>query len=155
MTDELVFLPLAGHSIRTFPRPINLKSTARHLLHQLPVEAHSQGVLQSSHSDLILPQRLNADAVLTTSPLTAIFFPKYHADASFEYSQLSKAQAGKMLMRCLANARNLPEHGFSEIVRIVRTIPAYQIRYNHFTQVERVVQDMFLGAATAIRNAVL
>ncbi|NJN95931.1 MAG: hypothetical protein HC875_18395 [Anaerolineales bacterium] len=38
-------------------------------------------------------------------------------------------------MQCLINARNLPEHGFPEIVRLAALAPAYKISYAHFDQI--------------------
>jgi hypothetical protein len=45
-------------------------------------------------------------------------------------------------MQTLVNARNLPEHGFSEITRLVRHIPAYVMRYGSFDQITHSVEQL-------------
>ncbi|MFN8459220.1 MAG: hypothetical protein U0401_31985 [Anaerolineae bacterium] len=57
---------------------------------------------------------------------------------------LSQAQAGLALMQCLLNARNLPEHGFPEVTRLIRQVPAYHLGYSHFGQLEGQIEQLFL-----------
>lgn len=38
------------------------------------------------------------------------------------------------LLGSLVNARNLPRHGASEVVRLAREIPAYSLSYSGFEQ---------------------
>ncbi len=45
---------------------------------------------------------------------------------------LTPAQAGWGLMRCLIDARNLPNHGFTAIAQLARQTPARQVRYVDF-----------------------
>jgi hypothetical protein len=48
-------------------------------------------------------------------------------------------------MQCLINARNLPDHGFPEITRLARSVPAYKMTYANFVQVEPHI-DLLLAA---------
>jgi hypothetical protein len=40
------------------------------------------------------------------------------------------------------NARNLSDHGFSEITRLARSVPAYKMTYAHFAQVEQHIDSL-------------
>jgi hypothetical protein len=61
-------------------------------------------------------------------------------------------------MGCLINARNLPEHGFLEVTRLARTVPAFSLRYGDFAQLEQWVvtlegsSDPFAGGFLADRG---
>ena len=39
---------------------------------------------------------------------------------------------GIELMKTNVIARNLPGHGFDQLLEIVKAVPAYKLNYNHF-----------------------
>lgn len=131
LTDELVFVPWGSHTMQALVRPLNLKSTSRAVL-QGHLEEHTAYMLSSPHADLILPQSIGT---LWELPLSLIIFPHYEPGSEFAWRALSKAQAGLALMQCLTNARNLPEHGFSEIARLAKAAPAYSMSYASLGQI--------------------
>jgi hypothetical protein len=63
-----------------------------------------------------------------------------------ELRPLSQAQAGLALMECLVNARNLPGHGFSEIVRLARAARAYQMSYADFAQIDDWIERLLASS---------
>lgn len=137
LTDELVFIPWETNTIEGFTRPLSLKKPARSVLcDHFNFEKQEKDILSSTYIDLVPPTLLYRSQLPHKAPLTLIIFPCYQANHAFELRQLSKAQAGLTLMQTLINARNLPEHGFSEITRLVRHIPAHTMRYSTFAQVE-------------------
>ena len=79
------------------------------------------------------------------TPVNLIVFPDFQEYADLELQSLTPAQAGLALMQCLVNARNLPEHGFPEITRLVRSIPAYRLTYSRFDQVGEKIEDILTG----------
>ena len=122
--------------MQPFPRPLNLKRPARPVfVDQLDFENPDCQILSTDTTDLIPPTLFSPNTTLSEPPLRLIIFPHYQAGSNFELQQLSKAQAGLELMQCLINARNLPDHGFSEITRLTRTVPAYKMTYASFSQV--------------------
>jgi hypothetical protein len=144
LTDELVFIPHKTTDFQAFSRPLNLKWTARTILQQLfDVAGQANEILSSPGGDLIPPELLGSRNVFSASPLNLMIFPRYHRDGAFELRQLSKAQGGLELMKCLVNARNLPGHGFPEVVRIARAVPAYRMIYSNFAQVEQAIEGLF------------
>jgi hypothetical protein len=48
-------------------------------------------------------------------------------------------------MECLANGRNLAGHGFPEVTRIARSVPAYQLVYSRFEQLDSYIEELFSG----------
>jgi hypothetical protein len=46
-------------------------------------------------------------------------------------------------MEGLINARNLEEHGFPEVARLARLIPAYELTYGAFEQIEGKIEGLF------------
>ncbi len=154
LTDELAFVPDEAETMEimemeTFARPLNLKRPARAALRgHFDFEQHADRMLSTSAGDLISPEALQPVQAARLAgapgavPLSAIIFPHYRADSAFVWRPLSKAQAGLALMQCLVNARNLPEHGFPQISRLARMVPAYAMTYAHFDQIEEQLEDL-------------
>jgi hypothetical protein len=85
----------------------------------------------------MIPHRLiNPDYRHEIPPLSAIIFPHYSRDTMPELQELSGAEAGLELMRSNVIARNLPGHGFGDIVQLVRQLPAYRLFYRHFSDLD-------------------
>jgi hypothetical protein len=137
LTDELVFVPHGADTIQTLTRPLNVKKSSRAALQTaLPFDLKAQAtrILSTPRSDLIPPDLLRP-VQLSKPPLGLMIFPRYLPNSEFSLRPLSKAQAGLALMECLINARNLPDHGFSEIIRLAQAAPAYQLSYANFDQI--------------------
>jgi hypothetical protein len=99
-----------------------------------------EGML-TSWGEIVPPTCLGNGAVIEQAPIDRMIFPRYQAEGEPVIQRLSKAQAGLALMECLVNARNLPEHGFPEIVRLAQVAPAYRLIYSHFAQIEPIFVD--------------
>lgn len=137
LSDELVFVPWESDRLQGFPRPLNLKSPALAILQPYLDSAGLAGhILRTPYADLIPADLFRPNSTLAGVTLERIVFPSYSPGSEFSLSPLSRAKAGMTLMRCLLNARNLPEHGFAEISRLVRQVPAYQLRYDNFSQID-------------------
>lgn len=146
LTDELVFVPQESRTMQPFPRPLNLKRPSRPLFKdQLDFENPDNQILSADTTDLVSPTLLNPNTALSEPPLRLIIFPNYQAGSEFELRQLSKAQAGLELMQCLINARNLPGHGFSEVTRLAREVPAYKMTYANFAQIEPHIDPLLIA----------
>jgi hypothetical protein len=141
LTDELVFVPHGADTIQTLTRPLNVKKSSWAALQTaLPFDlAHTARILSTPRSDLIPPDLLRP-VQLSEPPLSLMIFPRYLPDSEFSLRPLSKAQAGLALMKCLINARNLPDHGFSEIARLAQIAPAYKLSYANFDQIGDVAE---------------
>ena len=147
LTDELAFVPDGAETMQTLARPLNLKRPARAALRDhFDFERHADRMLSSPAGDLISPEALNPTR-LAGAPgaarVSTIIFPRYQAGSDFVWRPLSKAQAGLALMQCLVNARNLPEHGFPQISRLAKAVPAYAMTYANFDQVEAQLNNLF------------
>jgi hypothetical protein len=143
LTDELVFVAPGAGGFQAFTRPLNLKPPARAILQrQFDFEGQSRQLFSGSQFDLVPPSLINPRSRMSEPDLSLILFPRYLSESAFELQRLSKAQAGLELMQCLVNARNLPDYGFSEITRLARKAPAYQMSYAGFDQVGEAVETM-------------
>ena len=144
LSDEMVFVPHAGQTMEALPRPLNLKLPARAVLKtQLDYAlAPADHIYCAPATDLVPPRLFNPRSQFSAPPLRLIIFPRYQADSRFELQPLTKAQTGLALMQCLINARNLPGHGFAEISRLAKTVPAYTMRYPNFNSVGETVERL-------------
>ncbi len=134
LTDELVLVPgrLDGrqpNQVRPFYRPLTIKATGQRdrerLLGRSPPE---DGVLSAAHATLVSPTLLGG--VYAHHPTLAVtVFPRFQRGAQLCLEALSKAEADLALMSCVVNARNLPGHGFAQVARLARQVPAFSLVY--------------------------
>jgi hypothetical protein len=142
LTDEMVFVGQDTSTIQALTRPLNLKRPARSAMEGY-LDFEADDILRSPHSYLIPPERLGRVESKNEPPVKLILFPSYVPASDFAPRPLSKAQAGLALMQCLVNARNLPNHGLSEIARLAQMAPAYRVTYASFEQLEAWIVPLF------------
>jgi hypothetical protein len=143
LTDELAFIPKGETKIYGFTRPLNLKETRSELLKEmLGVEELPEEIVSSHAREITPPGALKPGSVLDSAPLHVIIFPNFQQHSSFELEELSQAQAGKALMECLINARNLEGHGFQAIAELARATPAYRMSYGSFEQIGQTISRL-------------
>jgi hypothetical protein len=135
-TDELTFIPAGRSECQALVRPLHLKRHAEQLFPGL-VE---KGALAVGSGWLVPPQAmpLALGEVHGEPPvLQQIIFPHYQAEAAGEMQPLTRASTATLLTGLLINARNLPENGFPEVLRLARSIPAFRLVYSDFEQLPR------------------
>ena len=143
LTDEMVFVPPQTWMMHALTRPLNIKPAAGPVLRALYAEREQPGSIYRSDSvELVSPTVFNPNNQFSQPPLSLIVFPRYRAGHDFMWQPLSKAQAGLELMKCLVNARNLPEHGFAEIACLARSAPAFKMTYAGFEQIEPYLEKL-------------
>jgi hypothetical protein len=136
LTDEMVYIPHQTNTMQGLTRPLNLKHPSRSVVQAwFNYETQAEQFYRATITDLIPPTLFRPNTQLSQPRLSLIIFPRYQADREFKLEALSKAQAGLALMQCLVNARNLADHGFSEITRLTRSVPAYKMSYASFEQI--------------------
>ena len=142
-TDELVTIHLASHNLKAFCRPLNIKTNGVAAVKSLIDFDAIEDQLRVSQGVTMIPHRLvNPDYRAELPKITHVIFPKYIADTKPELIKLSGAEAGLEMMRSNVIARNLPSHGFTEIIKIVRNIPAYRVHYQHFDDLPALMEQV-------------
>jgi hypothetical protein len=149
LSDELLNIPAGTLECAGLARPLYLKSGARGLFPQLasaaaavelPIELPVERLEVEPEAGggggmLLAPERLPGGAARGAVALAGLVFPQYQAGAEFSLRPLSKGETAVRLAGVLINARNLPENGFPELLRIARSAPAYEIHYSSFAQI--------------------
>ena len=136
LTDEMVYIPHQANAMQGLTRPLNLKHPSRPVVQAwFDYETQAARFYSAAATDLIPPALFRPNNQLSQPRLRLIIFPRYQADSEFSLKALSKAQAGLALMQCLINARNLADHGFPEITRLTKSVPAYKMSYASFEQI--------------------
>jgi hypothetical protein len=135
LTDELVFLPDDGSCrLIPFPRPLCLKAGSAALVSAMLPAGHAADVLHGTQGAVIPHRLLNPVFSPVTAAPSLIVFPQYQAGASLRLDTVSGARAASMLMACDVNARNLADHGFGQLTRLARSVPAWRVTYGSFAQ---------------------
>jgi hypothetical protein len=144
LSDELLCLPAGSGDCAGLARPLHLKSGARGLFPQLPAGAllAVEPAGEAAGGALLAPGQLPGGAARGPAALAAFVFPQYQAGAAFHLRALSKGETAVRLAGVLINARNLPENGFPELLRIARAVPAYEIGYSSFAQIGDTLLDL-------------
>jgi len=134
LSDELVHVPLGSDEIQAFTRPFNFKRPAYPVVtKEFGLSPDADYALTGSFASLIAHRQLADRAIPDTNlTLTHLVFPRYTPSHTGQLSKLTPARAGLALMECLVNARNLPEHGFNEVGRLVRQIQPWAFEYSDF-----------------------
>lgn len=133
-SDEMAFIPLGSTDAVPCLRPLNLKRGSFAAVGGIVDLTPGRFILANPQGCLIDPTRIGSPGDASALPVRLLIFPHFEAGAPFSLAPLGKARAGLELMQCLVNARNLPEHGFPEAVRIAATVPAWSLRYSAFEQ---------------------
>lgn len=143
LTDELVHVPLDTRTIEAFTRPINLKKNGCQLLeNELDIKDTEDRILANNRLSIV-PHRLVNPAYERRRPdISIIVFPHVVEDGEHGLELLSKAHAGLRMVECLVNGRNIPNHGFDQVSRLVRDVPAYALRYTGFETLPRLLGDI-------------
>jgi hypothetical protein len=135
LTDELVFIATGSSLVQGLARPLNVKDAALPVLREfVDLDAHLDQTLATPQGLLLRPSVLGNARPAGRTTISRLVFPHYVPRAAYALTPLSPAKAGARLMGCLVNARNLDGHGFPEVTRLVRKIPAYELRYGSITQ---------------------
>jgi hypothetical protein len=143
LTDEMVWVPEGSDSLHAFTRPLNVKHPSRLALEGIfDFEKNAAQIFSNPRTDLIPPTVLKPGNTLSAPRVSLIVFPNYQPDCEPQIQPLSKAHAGFALLQTLVNARNLPELGFPEAVRLAQLAPAYRIRYSHFEQIQEPMENL-------------
>lgn len=145
-SDEMVFVPSGSNLFSGFSRPLTIKSPARHLLPDLlKMQTTTNGMLQSELQDMIAPEQFGGQVANKPKSLDLLLFPHFESEQNIQLAALSRAQTAYELMRCLANARNLEDHGFTEAVRLAKSAPAYSLRFGDTEQAGRAIMRLVLA----------
>lgn len=142
-TDELVMIKPGSLETRVFTRPLNIKSHGIAAIENLiDIDELDPAVSKGDFITMIPHRALNPDFIESSPRISRLLFPKYSRDADNSLSPLSGAAAGIELMKTNVIARNLPGHGFEQLLDIVKTVPAFKLNYNHFDALPALLEEM-------------
>ncbi|MGA8261627.1 MAG: hypothetical protein WB783_15555 [Arenicellales bacterium] len=133
LTDELVHVPLDTRTIEGFTRPINLKKNGCEILeNEFDIKDTERSILKNKRLSIVPHRLINPVYKRLRPEISVIVFPHLVSEEDHRLEPLSKAQAGLKLVECLVNGRNIANHGFDQVSRIVRDVPAYTLHYTGF-----------------------
>ena len=142
-TDELVLIKSGSLQTRVFTRPFNIKAHGIDAINTLiNLEAMQPEPSRGDFITMIPHRALNPEFLQKSPEISRILFPKYSKDGQNTLSPLSPAAAGIELMKTHVIARNLPGHGFEQLLNIVKSVPAYKLDYNHFDVLPDLLSDL-------------
>jgi hypothetical protein len=136
-SDEMAFIPAEGQMAQGFFRAIFLKKEAAKLFPQIDqTEWFPVGASAISPEGMLVPPDWDGHGSERPDlPLQRILIPSYQPGGQFALKLLSNTDAALELSRTLVNTRNLPNHGFPDVVRLVRKVPTYHLTFGSFAQI--------------------
>ena len=142
-TDELVLIKSGSLQTRVFTRPFNIKAHGIDAVNSLiDLDALQPKVSRGDFITMIPHRALNPEFIEQSPEISRILFPKYAKQGENKLTALSPAVAGIELMKTHVIARNLPGHGFKQLLDIVKSVPAFKLNYNHFDALPELLADL-------------
>lgn len=135
LSDELVFIDADG-KVLPLTRPISLKVGPSHQSWLLSDE--NDAIITDASGSMIPHRLLNPDFEPKQPIITDIIFPEFNSDIKPGLQEISPAKSSLYLLRSHVNARNLPEHGVSQLATIVRRCRSFILRYGCFDDLEYI-----------------
>ena len=143
LTDELVNVPLGTSLIEGFIRPIHIKMYDDCLVRdEFDIEREDPRILKNKAVSMISRRLLNLEHFNARPKIKVFLFPNATAQKKNRIEKLSKAEAALKLVECLVNGRNLENHGFDEILRMAKQVPAYNLYYSDFDVLPSLLLDV-------------
>lgn len=142
-TDELVLIDVEHFSLKAFTRPIKIKTNGMDALSEIvDIDKIRDQVIVTPLATYIPHRLINSEYIQEIPPLNLIIFPKYTVESEPKFSKLSAAEAGLEMMRSNVIARNQPDHGFSNIIKLVRGVQAYRLNYKQFDDLDEILEHL-------------
>jgi len=146
LTDELIHCPFGGRWFEAFSRPLNFKKHGLSVLSALLPKTNNildSDMLTGETVTMVQPGAFGQCQPTAAPELSLLLFPTFKQEAALQLAPMLPAQAGLQLMGCHVNARNLPGHGFTDVVKLCRQVPACRLTYGSFDQLTGTL-DTFL-----------
>jgi hypothetical protein len=140
LTDEVVIIDMTTYEVAGFFRPLHIKAPALQAVYSLIEERAPSDRSQQTNAQendavtLIEPERIAPQSTRGDYRARVMLFPEYSTDKNYQLASMSPAQCAHRLMGALINARNLPNKGLDAVSNLARSIPGYQLRYGHFSE---------------------
>jgi hypothetical protein len=96
---------------------------------------------------LVNPGQPDLAVQVMAAALHCIVLPQFLIQQPFLSQRLSSARAVVALAPCLIRARNPPENGFPELVRLAQSVPVSQMIYGSFDQIGGRLHDLMLSGS--------
>ena len=140
LTDELVLLAGEG-TIHPFTRPLAVKSPVGDMLIDM-FDLNREHLLTGPKGTMIPHLLLNDSGIKKKPRLDLIIFPTFVMGMASSLEKISHAQCCLKLLDTFVNARNLANHGVSELAALTRSADAYQLRYGGFDDLPRLLSPL-------------
>ena len=142
-TDELVLIKSGSLETQVFTRPFNIKRHGVKAINSILDLDTLEPPAETGDFITMIPHRaLNPDFTQQSPPINRIIYPRYKQAGENELLPLSPAAAGIELMKTHVIARNLPGHGFKQLLDIVKAVPSHMLHYNHFDALPALLKDI-------------
>lgn len=130
LSDELVLID-DNYQLTGLSRPIQIKKSGVDAINELVT--NKEFFLSGDFASALAISGLGG-AVCEPRPqkLSLMVFPHYVSGANFSFKVLSSAEAGMAIMGNHVNARSLDGHGFSAMMKLIKSTPCYALEYGGF-----------------------
>ncbi len=130
LTDELILF--SGGELDALIRPLQIKSAGIDAVTPLLVDPDRAYKGNRVHA-LTAASLGGSVSAKQCHRISAMLFLKYRKNGAFIFEHISASAAGIALMSNHVNARNLEDHGFPEMMALIRETPCYHLEYSGFT----------------------
>lgn len=125
ISDEMVLID-KDHKIDGISRPIHIKSHGWQAIKHLLTDEND--IYDGKRVKVVPISSINGQVSSENTHRAGILlFPRFESGASTTLTRISAAQAGLALIKNHINARNMPHHGFANLMQFARTSQSYSL----------------------------
>ena len=133
LSDELALIRLSDLKIDALARPINLKNQSIDIIKRtFPHVVHSD-IVKDTHKGTVClfePPEESVRRANEPATLTHVIFPRYNAESTITYTELSRDQLFFSLIENSFNYNIQGERGFNTLVDITQQVDAANFTYS-------------------------
>lgn len=141
LTDEVAVLADGNRAVVGLGRAMVIKPGSAEHIATFDRFRDADAAQGGSHR-MLRPSGDGADTAAGPNVCRLLVFPQFVAGAEISLEPLTSGQAALRLVACNLNARNLPDGGFAALSSLARTVPAIELRYGDFAQLEGVLDPL-------------
>lgn len=145
--DELALLSVGGPlELHPYPRPIGLKNESiAEMEGRAPADRFGPLLTETVKGDVrhLLPPKPALDAMQTPAQPRLIISPHFQPNAEPGFRRMTESECYVRLSTASTNQLRLGESGFDSLVRLVRTVPGYDIVYGSSDQALKLVEKLW------------
>ena len=146
LSDESIYFSPDSGQMTPLTRPLVVKNRSMPIMqalrHHLPGKSNTR-IIQHPSFALVPAENLSRQPIAKEATLSLILSPKFDPHSPYSLKPLGKSATVAVLMNNLFMTKDVPDKGFHTCVQLAKNIPAYELVYSDFSQLEGLIDTLW------------